>query len=87
MNIPAEFKDYLTSPEYLSPVEQEERLQGMLVDEILSRAKLMHGLNMDKDTVVTRLKRNMQWAFELGTLPTCYQRIESLVEDVYRKPA
>ena len=84
-NIPNEFVDYMTTNCALSAEEQDESLTTMRADEIIYRAKLMANLNFDKDVTANRIKKNYQWAYEFGELPSFYKSIDTLIEDVYSK--
>lgn len=85
MNIPPEFADYLISKDPLSATEQEERMVEMRTDEIIYRAKLMAHLGFDRDITSQRIKKNFEWAYELGNLPSFHKSVDSLVGGVYDK--
>lgn len=85
MFISDEFADYLTTPSVLTPDEQMDRANEMRVDEIFFRAKMMAGLNFDRELAKIRLKKNYQWSYEFGDLPPFYKSIDSLVDGVYDK--
>lgn len=85
MPIPPEFADYLNTTEALTRKEQEERLESMLTDEIVTRAKMMRELGYDRATAAGRIKRNFEWAFEFGESPSCLKAADGLVDEVYAK--
>lgn len=80
-----EYADYIASIEGLTAKEQEERLTEMRTDEITYRARLMSALDFDKEITKDRIRKNIEWAHELGTLPPFYKSVDSLVDGVYSK--
>lgn len=83
MNIPEEFKDYLSVSSPILDKEQEEKSNNMFLQEIEERSRLLRNLRYDKRETKKRIKQNIRWEFASMDLPVFYNQIDKIVDRIY----
>lgn len=64
---------------------QAQRYTESRCAEVQQRAELLLNLGFDKKVTTARIQRDVEWEYELGTLPAYHKQIKKLVEDVYKR--
>ena len=63
------------------------RREAMYVAELRDRAALLKRLLYDREAARARLRANVAWDFELHARPAFMNRIDAIVDEVYRRGA
>ena len=61
-----------------------DRFEEVYLEEVRFRARLFFNLGYPSEYAVHRIKENLQWEFELSTVPDFIERIEEEVKAVYK---
>ncbi len=73
--VPAEFKS-----------SEHDKATAMYLEEARERAALLRRLGWGKSAVLSRVRRNFEWGFELHTHPAFMNQLPEVVEQVFRHP-
>jgi hypothetical protein len=61
------------------------RRKAMYLEEVRSRASLMRRLGYSKEATLNRVKKNLEWGFELHERPAFIDLIPEVVDSVYNR--
>jgi hypothetical protein len=70
------------------PLDFQEKIKNrfteMHMNEIKEKSALLYNLRYTKEKSIKRIRQNIEWEFELSTIPAFYEQVDSIVSEVYR---